>query len=32
MDINDGWPNSENLITGDPMDLERGYDTILDFG
>jgi len=30
VNINSGWPDSENLIAGDPMDLREGYDTILE--
>jgi len=31
VDINGGWSDSGNLITGGPRDLEGGFDTILEF-
>jgi len=31
VDIYGGWPDSGNLIAGDPTDLGGGLDTILEF-
>jgi len=30
VDINGGWPNNGNLITGGPIDLGGGSDTIFE--
>jgi hypothetical protein len=32
VDINDGWPDNENLIAGGCTDLEGDSDTIIEIG